>query len=108
MRAWRASNFAVSVDLAPVPSRTMRALVSTIFVLLSANTANAVEAPLPKLYVVLATPAGVERPAGVEDQLTQVADRTEKFLITWMKHWGYPPAQEVIFERTADRKVRVL
>jgi hypothetical protein len=63
--------------------------------------------PLPKTYIVLFTPANVKRPDGVQERITQAANYTENFLITWMKHWGYPPNREKVFERTSDRQVQV-
>ena len=65
--------------------------------------------PLPKTYIVLFTPANVKRPDGVQERpLTQAANYTEKFLVSWMKRWGYPPNRETIFEWTADGEIQVL
>ncbi len=60
------------------------------------------------MNVVLFTPADVTPPRDAAARLTRVADYTEAFLVKWMKHWGYPPAREKIFERNADRSLRVL
>jgi hypothetical protein len=66
------------------------------------------EPPLPKINVVLFTPADVAPPKDAVRRLTQVADYTEAFLVKWMKHWGYPPAREKFLDRNPDSTVRVL
>jgi hypothetical protein len=66
------------------------------------------ELPPPTLRVVFNTPSDVKPPPGVEHRLTQVADAAEKFFVSWMKRWKYPPANERIFRRKADGSVEVL
>lgn len=70
--------------------------------------ARAAEPPLPKINVVLFTPADVEPPKDAARRLTQVADYTEAFFVKWMKHWGYPPGREKFLDRNPDGSVRVL
>jgi WD40-like Beta Propeller Repeat len=64
--------------------------------------------PPPTLRVVFFTPADLEPPPGVKHRLTQVADAAERFFVTWMKHWKYPPANEHIFRRDRDGSVEIL
>lgn len=69
---------------------------------------HAEEPPLPKINLVLFTPADVTPPKDATRRLTQVADYTEAFLVKWMKHWGYPPAREKFLDRNPDGTARVL
>lgn len=91
----------------PAPLRV--SLTVTIF-LISAGVASGGEdpAPVPTLRIVLFTPADVEPPPGVERCLTQVADYTERFLVDWMKRWGYEPANKTRFRRDGDGTAEVL
>ncbi|PAW87141.1 MAG: hypothetical protein B9S33_06850 [Pedosphaera sp. Tous-C6FEB] len=66
------------------------------------------EPALPKVNVVLFTPADVTPPKDALRRLTQAGDYTEAFLAKWMKHWGYPPAREKFLDRNPDGTVRVL
>lgn len=62
-------------------------------------------ADLPRIQVVLFTPSDVEPPAGHEERLTQIADYTEKFLFTWMRHWKYPATRDHLFDRAEDGRL---
>ena len=73
-----------------------------------AAAAPAADEPLPHVHVVFFTPADVAAPPGVKERLTEVADCAEAFLVRWMKHWGYPPERERIFDREEDGSLRVL
>jgi hypothetical protein len=88
-----------------MPHARLTLLVASIAGLL---TASAQEPPLPKVNVVLFTPADVAPPKDAVRRLTQVGDYTETFLVKWMKHWGYPPAREKFLDRNPDGTVRVL
>jgi hypothetical protein len=63
---------------------------------------------IPKVNVVLFTPADVKPPGDAVQRLTQVGNYTETFLAKWMKQWGYPPVRERFLERNPDGSVRVL
>jgi len=87
---------------------TRAALAALFAVLAGLLPVSAQEPPLPKVNVVLFTPADVAPPKDAVRRLTQVGDYTEAFLVKWMKHWGYPPVREKFLERNPDGSVRVL
>ena len=88
----------------------MPCLRSTVLAaaLCASLTSSVLAQELPHLHVVLFTPSDVDPPKGVQERLTQVADYTEKFLVTWMTHWEYKPQRERIFDRNPDGSLRVL
>jgi hypothetical protein len=86
----------------------IRSSFTALLAALASLPAVAQEPALPKVNVVLFTPADVMPPEDAVRRLTQVANYTEVFLVKWMKHWGYSPAREKIFDRDPDGSVRVL
>lgn len=85
-----------------------RAFIIALFAALASVVAAAPEPALPRVNVVLFTPADVTPPRDAARRLTQVADYTEAFLANGMKRWGYSPARTRIFDRNADGTLRVL
>src|ERR1051326_2809538 len=86
-----------------------RTSIPALFALLAGLSPVVGQEPsLPKVNVVLFTPADVAPPKGAVQRLTQVGDYTEAFLVKWMQHWGYPPARERFLDRNPDGTVRVL
>ncbi len=74
-----------------------------------ANRAHAQQDPkLPTIRIIFFTPSDVSPPEGVNERLTQIAKYTEAFFFKWMKHWGYEPAAEHMFQWNADGTVEVL
>ncbi len=65
-------------------------------------------ADLPKIQLVLFTPADVDPPPGYVERMTEIIDYTENFFGYWMVTQNYPPARTSLFSRDADRKAEVL
>ena len=82
--------------------------ILSLAALLSVVPVSAQDTALPKVNVVLFTPADVTPPKDAVQRLTQVGNYTEAFLAKWMKQWGYTPAREKFLDRNPDGSVRVL
>ncbi|GAA4452719.1 SHD1 domain-containing protein [Novipirellula rosea] len=63
---------------------------------------------VPQIHLVLFVAAGLDPPADAESKMVAAAEYTETFFVKWMKHWNYPPAQEQIFPRDDNGRIRVL
>jgi hypothetical protein len=75
---------------------------------LVSSLAAAPEPALPRVNVVLFTPADVTPPPDATRRLTEVADYTEAFIVNGMKRSGYAPARSRFFDRNPDGTLRVL
>jgi hypothetical protein len=76
--------------------------------LVAFGRAQTAENPVPEIHLVLFVAAELEPPVDAEQKIAAAAEYTESFFVKWMKHWGYPPAQERIFPRDSNGRIRVL
>jgi hypothetical protein len=60
------------------------------------------------MRIVFFTPKDVDPPEGTGERMKQIADYTQAFFSTWMKHWGYPPAQPLAIPRDKDGVPKIL
>jgi hypothetical protein len=70
--------------------------------------AQTVNNQVPEIHLVLFVAAGLQPPGDAEEKIAAAAEYTETFFVKWMKHWGYPPAQERIFPRGSNGRIQVL
>jgi hypothetical protein len=65
------------------------------------------EPPPPTIHIILYTASDRTPPAGAPHRLTQIADAAERFLLSEMKRWKYPPAVSRLFRRDPDGTVEI-
>ncbi len=60
------------------------------------------------MRIVFFTPSDVDPPQGSAQRIKKIADYTQAFFSKWMKHWGYPPAQELNIPRDKNGVPKIL
>jgi hypothetical protein len=65
------------------------------------------EPPPPTIRIILFTASDRTPPKDAPHRLTQIADAAERFFVSEMKRWKYPPAVSRIFQRNSDGTVEI-
>jgi len=90
-------------------TRWVLALMAALALPLGAVAEGKSDAPAKLgVRIVFFTPKDVDPPEGVQERMKQIADYTQSFFSTWMKHWGYEPAQPLEIPRDKDGVPEIL